>query len=169
MNNDPLKLPIYIRISAHPDNLAVVRGAVRALASQANLSSHDIDKIILAISEALTNIIRHSYNGPCDDPIEIAMGQTIHQPSGRPALQWVIRDYGKTVDPATIKGRDLEDIRPGGLGIHIMQAVMDIVEFQKPDHPGMILLMVKFIDTSSPETPSAETVHPTTMKEGHLK
>jgi len=153
MNNTALKYPIRISICAHPNNLSVVRAAVRAFAEQAELSNHDVDKIILAVSEALTNVIRHGYNGPCDQPIEICMGPAVDDASGRTGLEWIIRDYGKTVDPATIKGRDLDDVRPGGLGMHIIHATMDIVRFEQPPDKGMILTLVKFLEPHRENSP----------------
>jgi hypothetical protein len=49
------------------------------------------------------------------------------------------------VDPTTIKSRDLDEIRPGGLGVHIITEVMDEVRWEKrTDGPiGMRLTMMK--------------------------
>ena len=56
-----------------------------------------------------------------------------------------LRDYGPAVDPSEIKSRDLADIRPGGLGVHIMNKCMDSVEYQQADGGGMMLIMTKNI------------------------
>ena len=53
--------------------------------------------------------------------------------------------FGRQVDPATIKSRDLDDIRPGGLGVHIIGSVMDQVEYQKAPEAGMMVRMTKLI------------------------
>jgi anti-sigma regulatory factor (Ser/Thr protein kinase) len=57
-----------------------------------------------------------------------------------------IEDEARQVDPALIKSRDLEDIRPGGLGVFIIQSVMDAVAYQHRDTGGMRLMMAKRID-----------------------
>lgn len=57
-----------------------------------------------------------------------------------------IEDEAKQVDPSLIKSRDLEDIRPGGLGVFIIQSVMDAVAYQHRDTGGMRLLMAKRTD-----------------------
>jgi len=50
------------------------------------------------------------------------------------------------VDVSKVKPRDLEDIRPGGLGTHFIREVMDEVEFLRPPNDsGNILRMVKRI------------------------
>ena len=58
-------------------------------------------------------------------------------------------DYGTFVDPEKIKSRDLADVRPGGLGVHLMQSVMDEVLYEKNDAGGTTLIMRKRI----PEAP----------------
>jgi anti-sigma regulatory factor (Ser/Thr protein kinase) len=97
------------------------------------------------VEEALTNIIRHSYGGPCDKPIVVKLNKIGYGDKNAPALEIVIRDFGKQVDPESIKGRDLAEFRPGGVGVHIMRSVMDEIEFSPADDCGMQLRMVKYI------------------------
>jgi sigma-B regulation protein RsbU (phosphoserine phosphatase) len=54
-----------------------------------------------------------------------------------------LRDFAHTVDPNLIKPRDLDDLRPGGLGTHFMQEVMDEVTFMPPPQEGGNLLKMK--------------------------
>ena len=63
---------------------------------------------------------------------------------GRAGLEIVILDRGKSIDPAAICGRDLADIRPGGLGVHIIRSVMDKVQYRRRSGGGMLLRMVKY-------------------------
>jgi anti-sigma regulatory factor (Ser/Thr protein kinase) len=45
-----------------------------------------------------------------------------------------MRDYGPNVDPAQLQGRSLEDIKPGGLGLHLLKCVFSVVEhIPQPD------------------------------------
>jgi len=70
----------------------------------------------------VTNIMRHTYGGAPDKPIilsaEIKEG----------LLHLRMRDYGPQVDTEKLKGRELEDIKPGGLGLHLLQSVFSVVE-----------------------------------------
>lgn len=153
---------VEIRIAAKPTYLCVARSAIRQVADIAGLSESDSDGVILALEEALANSIRHSYGGACDKPIVIRVFKEAIGPSGQEGLVAIVRDFGKQVDPATIKSRDLEDVRPGGLGVHIINSVMDEVEYSCPAEGGMQLRMVKYFvpaqgsgDTSDVKTAAA--------------
>ena len=61
-----------------------------------------------------------------------------------------IVDYGEFVDPAQMKGRDLEDVKPGGLGLHFIHSVMDHVEYRKNRWGGTTLVMRKRIEVAAP-------------------
>ena len=135
--------PVEIQISAHPVYLSVVRGAVRKVVELFGLSEDDGDEVILALEEALANVIRHGYGGPCYKPIAIRLHRV--QAGEQEGLEVVVRDSAKPVDPETIKSRDLEDVRPGGLGVHIIRSVMDEVEYSCLKDGGMQLRMVKYV------------------------
>lgn len=60
-----------------------------------------------------------------------------------------IEDEAKQVDLSQIRSRDLEDIRPGGLGVFIIQSVMDAVAYQHRAEGGMRLLMSKRVDVEA--------------------
>lgn len=59
------------------------------------------------------------------------------------SLRIVIEDEAIQVDPAVIKSRDLQEIRPGGLGVHIIKSVMDEVKYEHRQPKGMRLTMTK--------------------------
>ena len=59
----------------------------------------------------------------------------------------VIEDEARQIDPAFIKGRELDDVRPGGLGVHIIREVMDVVEYESRDGVGMRLTLFKQLGT----------------------
>ena len=56
-----------------------------------------------------------------------------------------LRDYGTKCDPDCIKGRDLDDVRPGGLGVHIIREIMDEVTYDTGHEVGTELKMTKFL------------------------
>ena len=134
---------IELKMSANPDYLCVARMAVRQVALSIGLREEDIEGIVLAVVEALTNVIRHSYGGPCDKPIVLKLSRIDCHEEGKAAIEILIRDFGEKVDPKSIKGRDLEEVKPGGVGVHIMKTVMDEVEYTPNEDCGMQLRMVK--------------------------
>jgi serine/threonine-protein kinase RsbW len=48
------------------------------------------------------------------------------------------------VDPAEICGRDLDDVRPGGLGVHLIRAMMSTADYSRAPGGGMLLVMRKY-------------------------
>jgi anti-sigma regulatory factor (Ser/Thr protein kinase) len=105
-----------------PCQLAKVRHAVAAFASESGFDDPACTLIVLAVDEACTNIIRHAYKGP-GHPIRLHM--TRHDGT----LRIVLRDYGNHCDPACIRSRAIEDFRPGGVGVHIIRQIFDTVDY----------------------------------------
>ena len=58
-----------------------------------------------------------------------------------------LRDFAEKSDPECLeKGRDLDDVRPGGLGTRFIRELMDVAEFvEPPDGEGNLLRMTKRI------------------------
>lgn len=79
-------------------------------------------RIVLAADEAVTNVIRHTYKGENGKPITLTANMTDTH------LHLRMRDYGPPVDVEKLKGRELEDVKPGGLGLHLLKTVFTIVE-----------------------------------------
>ena len=136
---------IELHICADPVYLSVARAVVRQVAEICGVNKSETEHITLAVVEALTNVIRHGYGGPCEKQINISFRQ-VKCPDGKLALEIVIRDFGKQVDPKIIEGRDLDELEPGGLGVHIIHSVMDETEFKAAPDSGMLLRMLKFIE-----------------------
>ena len=132
-----------LRISADPGELPQVREALTTLADQVGFEAGEAARIVLAIDEAVANVIKHGYGGACSEPIDIRVSAVEEQ--DRAGIRVSIRDFGRQVDPSAICGRDLDDVRPGGLGVHIIRTVMDEVEYVRADEGGMHVTMIKWV------------------------
>lgn len=131
---------IQVEILSRPELLAPIRGLVNGLAQREGLDDLAACHLVLAMDEALTNVIRHGYDGRPDGRIWITAG-----PIGEGAgVRVVIEDRARTVDPSTLRGRDLEDIRPGGLGVHLLHTLVDRCEHAPREGGGMRLVLEKF-------------------------
>jgi len=113
--------------------LCVVRNALAELAAKLGFSEPECRAVVLAVDEALTNIIRHAYLGDAEGPIEATFRRIQVPRDGRSgeALEIILEDRGVTVNPKKMCGRALEDVRPGGLGLHFIRESMDTVEFSR--------------------------------------
>jgi len=135
--------PIRLSIYSMPSHLPVVRAAVEKACRQAGFDEEAAASVVLSVDEALTNIIRHAYKGADDQQIDVEL--ELLGPRGCEGLLVRLRDYGDQVDPSQIKPRDLDDVRPGGLGVHIMKECMDTVRFTPAKGGGTLLTMIKRI------------------------
>jgi anti-sigma regulatory factor (Ser/Thr protein kinase) len=139
---------IRLQLMSNPLYLSGARELVSAVAKRLGFADEACGKIALAVDEALCNVIRHGYGRDPNRPIWVSIWPVHECGCGGPdvhpgALKIVIEDEARQVDPSVIRSRDLEEIRPGGLGVHIIRAVMDEVKYEKRDSVGMRLTMIK--------------------------
>ncbi|MBA3011769.1 MAG: ATP-binding protein [Desulfobacula sp.] len=114
---------IQLSIPSHPQYLQLVRGVVKKATGIIGVSRKDSDHIILAVDEACSNIIKHSYMNNPEKTIDISIGTQGKE------LHILITDYGKKCDIRQLLPRDIDIIRPGGLGLYIINHAMDSVEY----------------------------------------
>lgn len=126
-----------LTVPSHPKFLYVIRSALYPIIIDSGFAKKDARKIILAVDEACSNIIKYAYEG---DPTK-SITLVVTADAGRIAIQ--LRDIGKKADPLKITPRKLEDVRPGGLGTHFMGAVFDTVQYDTEQDQGTVLTLVK--------------------------
>ena len=144
-------LLLRIELRSNPEMLCVVRNALGQLAAMLGFSEAECRAVVLAVDEALTNIIRHAYLGDAERPIEASF-RRIHvsrDGQARDALEIVLEDRGLTANSKKMCGRALEDVRPGGLGLHFIRESMDTVEFSRRNGRNQLRL-VKFLHVQAP-------------------
>jgi len=138
---------VQLRLLSQPRYLAGGRELVAAVARRIGFDELAAGQIALAVDEALANVIRHGYADRPDGPIWLSLWPIERETSsGRRCpvgLKIVIEDEAQQVDPERIRSRDLEDVRPGGLGVHIIRHVMDSCVYSKRSGKGMCLTLEK--------------------------
>ena len=150
---------VEVEITAEVKFVGVVRAAIHEAIKIAGVPDEQVDSMVLALDEAVCNVITHGYGGACGKPIIVRLAKLSTKDNTVSGLELTVRDFGKQIDPTKIKGRDLEDVRPGGLGVHIIRSVMDEVEYSCPLDGGMQLRMVKYFDTAKKSGKPAKTEH----------
>lgn len=131
--------PVHLQILSRPELLASVRGVALDLAHRCGLDDIAGCHFALAMDETLTNVIRHGYEGRDDGMIWIRL-EPLETADG---LRAVIEDRARTVDPASLRGRELEDVKPGGLGMHLMRTLVDRYEHTPREGGGMRVVLEK--------------------------
>ena len=116
MKHEPL---LKLHISARANNLCLVRALVKRACEMVGCNQELTEKLVLAVNEACMNVIQHAYKG--DDRGEIIL--EILNNDGN--LLFRLKDHADPVELDTVKPRELEDLRPGGLGTYFIREIMD--------------------------------------------
>jgi serine/threonine-protein kinase RsbW len=132
-----------LTLPSDPSLLCAVRGAVERLTEAFGFSAEECRAVTRAVDEALTNIIRHAYCGKSDRPIELSFrsvpGKTDHKADA--GLEILLCDCGPEIDREKWCGRALDEVRPGGLGLHFIQQSMDVVEYKRAKETNCLRLV----------------------------
>src|ERR1700716_1185222 len=140
---------LKLELNSDPQLLSVVRGALESLTEVFGFSPPERRSVTRAVDEALTNIIRHCYNGKTDQPIEVYCARVPPRaPQHADGLEILLCDQGPPVDPAKCRVRRLDEIKPGGLGLHFIRQSMDTVEYLRSGTTNQFRL-VKYLPAST--------------------
>ena len=130
----------FLRIAAEVKNLNEIRCFVQETASALGLHPAMIPNVILAVDEAVSNVIAHGYQGQ-EGAIEIEVSRE----GG--ALVIRVRDEAPLFDPTIVPPPDvtlpLEQRIPGGLGIHLIRQIMDEMTHHITPQGGNELTLLK--------------------------
>ena len=110
-----------IEILSNPSELKDTRSKIEEYC-KLNLPKIEIASVTLAIDEALQNVIRYSYKMKKDQKIDLKL-EIINDDE----LKVIITDYGEQVPLDKIKPRDLDKVRPGGLGVYFIKKLRSFV------------------------------------------
>ncbi|MGA2131393.1 MAG: ATP-binding protein [Bryobacteraceae bacterium] len=124
---DAIERTFQLNVPSSTENLSMIRDFVGSIGSRAGLSPSDLGKLELAVDEACANVIEHAYGS--DSTHEV----TVRAVLDSEAVQIEILDNGKGFDPALVKQTDLEQLirtrKSGGLGMRLIQSLMDEVQY----------------------------------------
>ena len=136
---------LKLELRSQPGLLCVVRGALEPLMEVLGFSEESNRAIIRAVDEAVSNIMKHSYHGRSNQPIEMYCNRLDRRAGGasEQGVEILLFDCGPAVDTTKIEARPLNEVRPGGLGLHIIRAGMDTVEYKRAGRLNRLRL-VKF-------------------------
>jgi serine/threonine-protein kinase RsbW len=152
------ELFMTLYLPSNPESLCLVRATLERATEVLAFSEADSRAIVRSVDEALANVIRHAYRGRGGLPIEVSCSRLLEAKDSRApkGIEILVKDSGVAVDPKKLKSRSLEEVRPGGLGIHFMKQSMDVVEFYRKTGKNL-LRMVKYLAPQKPEaTPQGE-------------
>lgn len=151
--DSPTAPDVDLRLFSQPRLLAGARALISNIAQRMGFNEVLCGQISLAIDEALCNIINHGYDRRPDGIIRVNIWAIEHPIA---SLRIVIEDEARQVDPCCIQSRDLDDVRPGGLGVYLIHEIMDEVCYEKRSEKGMRLTMLKYLPTTQENNPGGQ-------------
>lgn len=129
---------IRLEIKSHPRYLSLVRSISFELARMAGFRETEAKDLRLVLDEACTNIIKHSYH--YDYTRSIILNFYLYNDR----FEVLLQDFGDKVPPSKIRSRDIDEIRPGGLGVYIIKKLTDVMEYDGTSDEGPRLRLVKY-------------------------
>jgi sigma-B regulation protein RsbU (phosphoserine phosphatase) len=121
------------------DELAAVRSAVRKFCNEIPgqpVPTDRLDHVEIGVNEAVTNIIRHAYQGRPGQPITLDFHATAEE------VRIVLLDFGQPFSPESVAQPVFDGTRDGGFGVFIIRQCFDKVEYQR-DGQGRNRLVLK--------------------------
>ena len=115
---------VRLTLPSRPENVLLVRQALRGLADAVDLDAIELNDISTALSEACNNVVAHAYPDG-EGPMEVELRGS---PDG---LDVLVRDHGCGLNPHASEPSEI-----GGIGIPVMLALADSVEFAGSDGDG---------------------------------
>lgn len=131
-----------LKVKSSTDHLELIRRFTRSCALDYGFNEEIIDKIILAVDEACTNVIKHAYKFSPEGDIVINIKALNNK------FTISITDYGKDFDPSLVPDPDIKKYyqqhKIGGLGIYLMKKLMDEVNYNSTSKKNQVVL-VKYL------------------------
>jgi serine/threonine-protein kinase RsbW len=133
----------HLSISNDHAYLAQVRDLVSRGVSAGKFPGHLLNRLQIAVDEAVTNIIEHGYAGQPRGSAIIEIAVDVDSECFR--IQ--ISDHGVSFDPSHMSDIDIQSHvaagKAGGLGVFLMRKIMDQVDYQYQSGKKNQLTLVK--------------------------
>lgn len=138
------KPALVLQVPSETRFLVVIRDIAKRMAEAAGFDETTAGKVALAVDEATTNVIEHAYHGASGKVVEVRI-----EDRGSELCVDVV-DTGDMVNPRTLPRVDLtryaSERRTGGLGVHLMEKIMDSVTFRRTARRNVCCLVKRKVD-----------------------
>ena len=126
---------IKMEITANPEYVSIIRLTTSGIANKIGFCIDDIEDLKVAISEACTNAIKHSL----EDRFTIIYTMIEN------GLTIEIIDNGKGYVSKEVSEPDLDNLKESGMGLFIIESLMDEVKIESKDGNGTSIKMTKYL------------------------
>jgi len=129
---------LHLTLQNDLSEIGRIAAIIEIFCADRKLGEATANAINLALDELLTNTISYGYDDTGKHAIEIDLVQDDDR------LTLTLRDDARPFDPTQAAEPDIEagiDERPiGGLGIHLVRAMMDKIEYRRADGHNRLTL-----------------------------
>jgi anti-sigma regulatory factor (Ser/Thr protein kinase) len=128
-------------VGADPGGVREVNAAFAGFAEAQALPADVRRSLNVALDELLANVLSHGQTGrdPCSVTIEVKLDEK--------RVTMTLTDDGKPFDPFGREAPDttlpIEERAIGGLGIHLVEQLMDQVSYERRDGHNVVVLVKK--------------------------
>lgn len=139
---------IEMKFPSSAEYVGLIRLTLSGVLSRAGATYDQIEDSKIAVSEAVTNAVKHAYGE--DQAGEVLVGFAVYEDK----VEIIVADHGQSFNYEDVRkelGPYTEDdnvnfLREGGLGLFLIETLMDEVYIKKD--PGVTISMTKFINES---------------------
>lgn len=137
---------IEMRLPASAKYVSLIRLTLSGVFSRAGATYDDIEDAKIAVSEAVTNAVKHAYK----DGVVVGMINLCFE-IFEDKIKIIISDQGESFDYEETKAQlgpyqeneNIDFLREGGLGLFLIESLMDEVTVDKKS--GVTISMIKYI------------------------
>ncbi|TRL27239.1 anti-sigma B factor RsbW [Staphylococcus chromogenes] len=137
---------IEMRLPASAEYVSLIRLTLSGVFTQVGASYDDIEDAKIAVSEAVTNAVKHAYK----DKKETGYINVGFEKSDT-YIKIIVSDQGESFNYQETKqqlgpyqdNENIDFLREGGLGLFLIESLMDEVTFVK--ETGVTISMIKYI------------------------
>jgi serine/threonine-protein kinase RsbW len=131
---------IFLSLPAQAECVDIARLTLYGISCQMGFSYEEVEDMKVAVAEACNNVVLHAYSGTEPGTIDLEFVCEEEE------LVITVSDSGSSFSyehdahaGAPYAGKTLEAISAGGLGLYLMQALMDQVEVEQDNGTRVIL------------------------------
>lgn len=143
MNKYGKENSFVLKVNADIGYMPPMRDLVLRMALHEKFDPSEAQMISIAFEEAFTNIVEHAYDDQAEQSIRLGLWVE------KGYLVFSLEDDGRHYNPLARPDVDMEkyreEMREGGLGIHMVKKIMDLVEYEALDKKGNLLTLRKKI------------------------
>lgn len=120
------------------EEISMLAPFIEEFVSQTGIPEELVFSFNLALEEAVSNIILYAY--PPDEEFTVSLVARMEENE----VIFILTDTGKEFDPTAVPEADItlsaEEREIGGLGIFLMEQIMDTIEYQRIGNKNILTL-----------------------------